>query len=308
MKILLFGSDGQVGWQLRRSLSLLGEVVALTRGSAQLCGDLADPRGIAGTVAAVRPQVVVNAAAYTAVDKAEDEPAVAQAINATACESLARASAACGAWLVHYSTDYVYDGSGERAWLETDATAPLGAYGRSKLEGDKAVVAGNPRHLVLRTSWVFDSWGQNFARTIVKAACARDELSIVGDQWGAPTRAALIADVTAHALRQALHASGPLGLAGIYHLAAAGSTTWHAYACLAIDEARRRGVAVRVQPDRIHAIPSAAYAARAPRPANSRLDTGKLRRAFGLWLPPWQDGVRAVVAELARQRDFPPNP
>jgi dTDP-4-dehydrorhamnose reductase len=305
MKILLFGARGQVGWQLQRSLATLGEIVALDRSSTALCGDLADAEGIARAVATVQPQVVVNAAAYTAVDKAEDDAELAFAINARACEALARASSGCGAWLVHYSSDYVYDGSGMQPWRETDAPAPLSAYGRSKLAGDESVVRGNPRHLVLRTSWVFDSWGQNFARSILKAACSRDELKIVADQWGAPTRAALIADITAAAIRQTLQASAPLGLAGIYHLAASGFTTWHEYAMLLVEEGRRAGLPLRVDASRVHPIPTSGYPTRAARPANSRLDTGKLRRAFGLWLPPWQDGVRAVVAELARQRDLP---
>jgi dTDP-4-dehydrorhamnose reductase len=305
MKILLFGSKGQVGWQLRRSLATLGDVIALERDSQDLCGDLRDPDGIAQTVHAVKPKVVVNAAAYTAVDKAEDETELAFAVNARACDALARASTEANAWLVHYSTDYVYDGSGDRPWRETDATGPLGVYGSSKLAGDQAVARGNAKHLVFRTSWVFDSWGQNFARSILKAACARDELKVVSDQWGAPTRAALIADVTATALRQALHASAPLGLAGIYHLAASDFTNWHAYATLLVEEGARAGLPVRADASRVKAIPAADYPTRARRPANSRLDTGKLQRAFGLSLPPWQDGVRAVVAELARQRDFP---
>lgn len=302
MKILLFGSNGQVGWQLRRSLSVLGEVVALDRGSQPLCGDLRDAEGVAASVARVAPDVVVNAAAYTAVDRAEDEQDLAFAVNGAAAEALATAAAKQGAWLVHYSSDYVYDGSGERPWRETDPTGPLGAYGRSKLAGDEAVVRGTPRHLVLRTSWVFDSWGQNFARSILKAASARDELTVVADQWGAPTRAALIADVTAHALRALSTSPQPQRLAGVYHLAAGGFTNWHGYAQLLLQEAAARGWPLRATAERVKPIASSEYPVRARRPQNSRLDTSRLREAFGLSLPPWQDGVRAVVAELAQQR------
>lgn len=302
MKILLFGSRGQVGWQLRRSLAVLGEVVPLERDSAPLCGDLGQPEGIAAAVASVRPDVVVNAAAYTAVDRAEDEPDLAFAINAAACESLARASAAVGAWLVHLSSDYVYDGSGERPWREDDSTGPLGVYGRSKLAGDLAVAQASPRHLILRTSWVFDSWGSNFAKTILRAAQARESLDVVADQWGAPTRAALIADVAAHALRNIATASDPQALAGTYHVAAAGFTTWHGYAQLLLQEAQSLGLPLRATPEAVAAVPSSAYPTRARRPLNSRLDTSRLRHTFGLSLPAWQDGVRAVVAELAALR------
>lgn len=303
MKILLFGASGQVGWQLQRSLATLGEVVALGCESTRHCGDLTRPEDIAKTVRAVEPSIVVNAAAYTAVDKAESEVEQAMAVNATACEALAQATRQLGAWLVHYSTDYVYNGRGEAPWRETDACEPLGVYGKSKLAGDLAIAAGNPRHLILRTCWVFDSWGQNFLKSILKAALNRDELTIVADQWGAPTRAALIADVTAIALRQIADANADR-LAGVYHLAASGTTNWHEYACVAIEEARQQGLPVRVPADRILRTTAAKYPAVAPRPTNSRLDTSKLREAFGLRLPHWQDGVRAVVAELAMQSKF----
>ena len=302
MKILLFGSNGQVGWQLRRSLSVLGEVVALDRGSRPLCGDLRDAAGVAASVASVAPDVVVNAAAYTAVDRAEDEQDLAFAVNAAAAEALASAAAKQGAWLVHYSTDYVYDGGGERPWRETDATGPLGVYGRSKLAGDEAVARATPKHLVLRTSWVFDSWGQNFAKSILKAASARDELTVVADQWGAPTRAALIADVTAHALRVLAGSPQAERMAGVYHLASSGFTNWHGYAQLLLEEAAARDWPLRATAERVKPIASTDYPTRAQRPKNSRLDTTRLRETFGLTLPPWQDGVRAVVAELAQHR------
>ena len=296
MKILLLGSQGQLGIQLRRSLALLGEVVALHR-TSDPCGDLAQPDALAATVRAVRPQVIVNAAAYTAVDKAETERDTAFAINATACEVLAREAAQLGAWLVHYSTDYVFAGDGTTPWRETDPTGPVNLYGASKLEGERAITRGTPRHLVFRCSWVFDTCGQNFLKSILRAAMNKDALDIVSDQWGAPTRAALIADVTAHALARLRDDN-----AGVYHLAPAGETNWHAYASLAVAHAIDCGMNLRTQPGAIHAIAASQYPVPARRPANSRLDTSKLRAVYGLQMPPWQDGVRAVVAELAAGR------
>jgi len=293
--ILLLGAQGQLGWQLRRSLSVLGPVTALHRGSQPLGADLAHPDALARTVQAVRPDVIVNAAAYTAVDKAESERELAFAINATACEVLAREAQRCGAWLIHYSTDYVFNGTGERPWAEGDATAPLNVYGASKLAGEQAIAAHCPRHLIFRTSWVFDSWGQNFLKSILRAAGQRDSLNVVADQWGAPTRAALIADVTAHALKQLQPAQ-----AGIYHLAAGGATQWHAYATLAIEQAMAAGMPLKATPATVHPIAASQYPTAAARPANSRLDTRRLCQTFGLTLPPWQDGVCAVVAELAK--------
>ncbi len=294
MKILLLGANGQVGWQLRRSLGVVGDVTALHRTSTPLAVDLASPQTLVESVRRVQPDVIVNAAAYTAVDRAESEPDAAFAINATACEVLAAEAQRTGAWLVHYSTDYVFDGTGERPWVETDTPAPGNVYGRSKLAGESAVVEGCARHLVFRCSWVFDTWGQNFLKSILRAAAQKESLNVVADQWGAPTRAALIADVTAHALARLRPEQ-----AGIYHLAPTGFTNWHAYARLAVEEAAARGVTLVTAPERVNAIGSAQYPVAAPRPANSRLDTAKLRAAFGLALPPWQDGVRAVVAELA---------
>ncbi|MDB5871000.1 MAG: dTDP-4-dehydrorhamnose reductase [Ramlibacter sp.] len=294
MKILLLGSNGQLGWQLRRSLSVVGEVIALTRGSKPLCGDLARSDELARTVQAVAPDIIVNAAAYTAVDKAESERDAAFAINAAACEVLAAQAAKLGAWLVHYSTDYVFDGSGTRPWSESDATAPINVYGQSKLAGEHAVTRGAKQHLVLRTSWVFDSWGQNFLKSILRAAAQRDSLNVVCDQWGAPTRAALIADVTAQILPRLRPE-----LAGTYHLAAAGETNWHEYARLAVAHAAECGVSLKTGAGQVNPIPAAQYPVAAARPGNSRLDTTRLRATFGLELPPWQDGVRSVVAELA---------
>lgn len=293
MKILLLGANGQVGWQLRRSLAVLGDVTALHRGSSPLCGDLTQPHALAQALRSVAPDVIVNAAAYTAVDRAETERDAAFTVNAAACEVLAAEAARLGSWLVHYSTDYVYDGTGERPWRESDATAPINVYGASKLAGEQAITRGHDRHIILRTCWVFDTWGQNFLKSILRAAAQRDSLAIVCDQWGAPTRAALIADVTAHVVARLRPE-----LAGIYHVAAAGETNWHGYASLAIEHAAHCGLPLKIQAGNIRAIPSGEYPVAASRPVNSRLDTRKLQSRFDLALPPWQDGVRTVVAEL----------
>jgi dTDP-4-dehydrorhamnose reductase len=302
MKILLLGGNGQVGWQLRRSLAPVGDVVAPPpRSEGGL--DVADPDSLRATLRAVQPGLVVNAAAYTAVDRAEDEPAAAHAVNATACEVIAAEAQRTGAWVIHYSTDYVYDGSGHQPWTETSPTHPLGVYGASKLAGDLALAAGCARHLILRTSWVFDTWGSNFLKTILRAATARPALTVVNDQWGAPTRAALIADVTAHMVMRLQRPAQTDGLAaqlaGVYHLAAQGSTSWHGYAQLAVAHAHACGMSLQTTPGSVQPVPAASYPTRAARPANSRLGTDKLRSGFGIHLPPWEDGVRAVVAELA---------
>jgi len=296
LKIVLLGKDGQVGWELQRALAPLGDVVALGRGD----GDLREPDAIAAKVRAVAPQWIVNAAAYTAVDRAESESDLAQLVNATAVGALARAAHAANAWLVHFSSDYVFDGSGEKPWREDDPTAPLGAYGRSKLAGEELVRASRCRHLILRTSWVFAARGTNFVRTMLRLARERDALRVVADQVGAPTGAELIADVTAHAMRGA--GSDPQ-LAGTYHLAAAGEASWNAVARRAIARARERGAPVRVADGAIEAIASAAYPQAALRPLNSRLDTTKLRAAFALTLPPWQAGVDRAVDELTAAKE-----
>jgi len=251
-------------------------------------------------VRAVAPQWIVNAAAYTAVDRAESESDLAQLVNGTAVGALARAAHAANAWLVHFSSDYVFDGSGEKPWREDDPTAPLGAYGRSKLAGEELVRASGCRHLILRTSWVFAARGTNFVRTMLRLARERDALRVVADQVGAPTGAELIADVTAHAMRGA--GSDPQ-LAGTYHLAAAGEASWNAVARRAIARARERGAPVRVADGAIEAIASAAYPQAALRPLNSRLDTTKLRAAFALTLPPWQAGVDRAVDELTAAKE-----
>ena len=293
MKILLLGKDGQVGWELQRALAPLGELVALGRqGRDGLSGDLSDPAALRTTVDAVAPDVIVNAAAHTAVDKAESEAELAQRINAEAPGVLAQAAASRGAVLVHYSTDYVFDGSGSTPWQEDDATGPLSVYGRSKLDGEAAIRASGCTHLIFRTSWVYAARGGNFAKTMLRLAAERERLTVIADQIGAPTGAELIADVSAHAVRS-LRARPELS--GTYHLAAAGETSWHGYAEFVIEAARARGVALKV--GEIAPIPTTDYPTPATRPLNSRLDTTRLSAAFGLSLPPWQDGVARMLDE-----------
>ena len=295
MKILLLGKNGQVGWELQRSLAPLGEVVALASNSVDFCGDLRDLDGIAATVRSVAPDIIVNAAAYTAVDRAESEEPLCRTVNALAPGVLAREAAHSGALLVHYSTDYVFDGSGEHAWTEADPTGPLSAYGRTKLEGEQAIVAAGCRHLIFRTSWVYAARGNNFAKTMLRLAAERERLSVVCDQIGAPTGAELLADVTAHAIRATLRSPE---LSGIYHLAAAGQTSWHGYARFVIEFARQAGLELKVAPEAIDAVDSSAFAVLAPRPKNSRMALDKLQQAFALKLPDWQHGVARMLTEF----------
>ena len=296
MKILLFGKNGQVGWELQRALAPLGEVVALGFDSpAPLNADFSRPESLAATVRAVAPQIIVNAAAHTAVDKAEGEPDFARALNATAPAVLAREAAALGAWLVHYSTDYVFDGSGSTPWTEDSPTGPLSVYGATKLEGEEAIRASGCRHLVFRTSWVYATRGGNFAKAMLKLAKERDKLTVIDDQFGSPTGADLLADVTAHALRAALMRPE---LAGTYHAVAQGETSWYGYARHVIEFARTVGQPIRVAPDAIHAVPTSAFPTPARRPGNSRMNTRKLRDTFGLTLPSWQSGVDRMLTEV----------
>ena len=291
MKLLLLGKNGQVGWELQRALAPLGEVIAL--GSAE--ADFAQPESLAAIVRTVAPDVIVNAAAHTAVDKAESEPERAHMINATAPAVLAREAAARGAWLLHYSTDYVFDGSGSTPWAEDSPTGPLSVYGRSKLEGEAAIRAGGCQHLILRTSWVYAARGGNFAKTMLRLALERDKLSVIDDQIGAPTGAELLADISAHALRTAL--TRPQ-VSGTYHAVAAGETSWHGYARHVIAFARKAGQPIKVADEAIEAVPTSAFPTPARRPANSRLDTRKLRDTFGLHLPAWQSGVERMLTEV----------
>jgi dTDP-4-dehydrorhamnose reductase len=295
MKILLLGKNGQVGWELQRSLAPLGELVAPDRDSKELCGDFTDLEGLARTVRSVKPEVIVNAAAHTAVDKAESEAGLARTINGLAPGVLAQEAKSINAWLVHYSTDYVFDGSGDRPWLEDDATAPLNVYGATKLEGEQLIQQSGCRHLIFRTSWVYGARGGNFAKTMLKLARERDSLSVIDDQIGAPTGADLLADVSAHAIRAARQRPE---LSGLYHLVASGETTWHGYASFVLDFARSKGIQLKVAPDAIKAVPTSAFPTPARRPHNSRMDTKKLQHAFDLYLPQWQTGVARMLSEV----------
>ena len=286
MKILLLGKNGQLGWELQRSLTPLGELIALDRHSQDFCGDLSNLQGLAATLQAVRPDLIVNAAVYTAVDKAESEPELARTINALALGVLAQEANKLGAWLVHYSTDYVFDGSGTRPWVETDTPAPLSVYGQTKLEGEQLIAAHCSRHLIFRTSWVCTARGANFATTMLRLAQEREHLTVIDDQWGTPTGAELLADITAHAIRQVMgrQQSHPEP-AGIYHLAAIGETTWNGYAKHVIAQAVWAQPAIKIAATEVACVPTSASPTPARRPHNSRLDTGKLQATFGLTLP-----------------------
>ena len=292
MKILLLGRNGQLGWELQRSLSVVGEVVALDRHNG---GDLSHAETLLATVQAVAPQVIVNAAAYTAVDKAESDAEAARAINAHAPALLAIEAKRTGTLLLHYSTDYVFDGSGDRPRDEEAAIAPLSVYGVTKAEGEDAIRASGCQHLILRTSWVYAARGGNFAKTMLRLAREREQLKVIADQIGAPTGADLLADLSAHMVRAAR--ANP-ALAGTYHAVAGGETSWHAYARHVIEFARGRGVDIKVAPDQILAIPTTDYPTPATRPLNSRLSTAKLQQRFGLRLPTWQQGVDRMLEEI----------
>ncbi len=293
MKILITGANGQVGQALTQRLAGLGEIIALDRHSA----DLSQPESLRSVLDAHGPDWIINAAAYTAVDKAESEPELAFTINAQAPKVLAEWAAAHGAKLVHYSTDYVFDGSKDGAYVETDTPAPLNAYGASKLAGEQAIAAvAGVQAWVFRTTWVFAAHGDNFLKTMLKLAQTRESLSVVNDQFGAPTSADLIADITATLIDKVQGGLGPT--TGLYHLAAAGETHWQAYAQHVLRCAQARGVALSIAPEQVAGIPARDYPTPAARPANSRLDTTKLEREFDMTLPDWRVGVETVVNQL----------
>ncbi|WP_421188538.1 dTDP-4-dehydrorhamnose reductase [Aeromonas sanarellii] len=292
MHILLFGKNGQVGWELQRSLAPLGRVTAVDFDSTDYCGDFSNPAGVADTVRLLKPDVIVNAAAHTAVDKAESEREFAELLNATSVAAIAKEAEALGAWLVHYSTDYVFDGSGERPWVESDETAPLNVYGETKLAGEQAA-ALCAHHLIFRTSWVYAARGANFAKTMLRFGKERSEMSVIHDQFGAPTGAELLADCTAHAIRTA---QAKPEVAGLYHLIASGTTTWFDYAQLVFAKARAAGVELAVT--HVNAVPTSAFPTPAKRPHNSRLDTTKFQRTFNLRLPDWTVGVERMLTEI----------
>ena len=293
MKLLLLGGNGQVGRELRRSLAPLGEVVVATRDGADAAAvaDFDAPGTLAELIARVAPDVVANAAAYTAVDKAETDAAAAFRANAEAPAAIAQACAEAGALLVHYSTDYVFDGSATRPYREGDATAPLGVYGASKLAGEEAIRASGARHAILRTAWVYAAHGRNFLLTMLRLANERDELRVVADQVGVPTPAAWIADATAEVIRRGVRESGT------WHLVADGETSWHGFAEAIVEQAHALGFLPRKP--RVTAIPASAYPTPARRPAYSVLDTTNLRRDFAVVPPDWRDGLRATLQELA---------
>lgn len=294
MKILLTGKHGQLGFELQRALAPVGQVIAVSRREC----DLADPEALRQLVRSVQPNLIVNPAAYTAVDRAESEPNLAAAINATAPGILGEEAVRLGAWVIHYSTDYVFDGTGTTPYRETDPTNPLNVYGSTKRDGELALQRSCPHHLILRTSWVVGAHGNNFAKTMLRLASERESLSIVADQSGAPTSAALLADITAQLVgrvRRKGLADFPFGL---YHLTAGGVTTWHQYACFVIEQARQAGKALQTTPGNIRPITTAEYPLPASRPANSQLDTALFKNTFDLELPPWQSGVSHILQQV----------
>jgi len=294
MKLLLLGKGGQVGWELQRSLAPLGELVALDFDSTDYSADFSQPEQVAETVRRLRPDVIVNAAAHTAVDKAEAEPDLARKLNATTPGLVAQVAQELGALMVHYSTDYVFDGSGSTPWRETDPTGPLSVYGQTKLEGEQLVAQHCSRHLIFRTSWVYAARGGNFAKTMLRLAKDREQLTVIDDQFGAPTGAELLADVTAHAVRATLHDPTKTGL---YHAVASGETNWHGYACYVLALAHQAGISLKAGLNAVKAVPTSAFPTPAKRPCNSRLDTTKLQTAFGLRLPHWEKGVERMLRE-----------
>lgn len=301
MKILLLGKNGQLGWELQRSLAMLGEVVACGHAEA----DLSNLEKLRAVVRTVSPQVIVNAAAYTAVDKAESEPELAFRINSEAVGMLAKEASQLGAWFIHYSTDYVFDGAKETAYEVTDDTGPLGIYGQSKLAGEEAIRASSCKHLIFRTSWVYATRGNNFIKTMLRLARERDELKVVYDQIGAPTSAELIADVTACCLyRLKYDASFAAQISGLYHLVAGGSTSWHGFAQFIVNEALEQGIQLGVNLEDVLPISSSDYPLPAPRPANSQLTSTKLCTAFGLALPAWQLHAKRAISEILNNSEL----
>ncbi|WP_338556598.1 dTDP-4-dehydrorhamnose reductase [Erwinia sp. E_sp_B04_7] len=294
MKIVLFGKNGQLGWELQRALAPLGTLTAFSSAEA----DFTDPAGVVQILRELRPDAIINAAAYTAVDRAESEPQQAFLLNELTVEAIAKEAQLSGAWLVHYSTDYVFPGSGDRPWTEENTPAPLNVYGHSKLAGELAVQRHCAKHLIFRTSWVYASRGNNFARTMLRLATSRSQLSVINDQYGAPTGADLLADCTAHALLRALNSPE---VAGLYHLTASGVTSWYDYACMLFTEARHAGIALTLkQPD---PVPTSQYPTPAQRPLNSRLNNRHFQQTFGLTLPEWQVGVKRMLSEITTPQD-----
>jgi dTDP-4-dehydrorhamnose reductase len=295
VKILLTGSTGQVGWELARTLLPVGEIIALDRNQA----DLADTGALRAIVQQYKPDVIVNPAAYTAVDKAETERELAFLINAEAPGVLAEEAKKIGALLVHYSTDYVFDGTKDAPYIETDSTNPSNVYGQSKLAGEQAIQSVAGDYLILRTSWVYASRGNNFLKTILRLAAEREELKIVADQIGSPTWARLIAESTAHIIRQSiLERQSNCFHSDAYHLTSSGETSWHGFAQKIVDIVREQGK-VELKNRAIHPIPTTDYPLPAKRPTNSRLSNDRLEQHFGLTLPSWDNALRLCMQELS---------
>lgn len=295
MKILLFGKNGQVGWELQRSLAPLGELIALNSTSEEFCGDLTNLIGLKRTIRKIAPDVIVNATAYTAVDKAESEPELAHVLNAQAPDILAQEARQLNAWLVHYSTDYVFNGAGNQPYLETDVTDPLNIYGKTKLEGEKNIITSGCSYLIFRTSWVYATNGNNFIKTILRLAQQRDKLEVVNDQVGSPTGAELLADITAYTLFSLKHKPE---VSGLYHLVAGGCTSWYDFARFILEYARYVNFPLKIQSDTLLPITSKDFPLPAKRPLNSRLNTSKLENTFNLILPAWQTGVSRTLTEI----------
>lgn len=293
LKILVTGKNGQVGFELQRALAPLGEVVAVDHADC----DLAQPDAIRQLVRSVAPDVIVNPAAYTAVDKAESDTSTAFAVNAQAPQVIGEEAARLGALVIHYSTDYVFNGGKDGLYAEEDTPDPQSVYGQSKLDGEKALAAANPRHLVLRTSWVVGAHGGNFAKTMLRLAAERERLAVVADQFGAPTSAALLADLTAHLVRQHQRSAEAFPY-GTYHVVAGGHTSWCDYAKFVIGEALAAGKPLKAAPEAVAPLATSDYPTPAKRPANSRLDTSRFQETFGLHLPHWQEGVRQVLQQI----------
>ena len=294
MKILLLGKEGQVGWELHRALSTVGDLVAPEQQEL----DLEDLDDVRRWVRQHAPDIIVNAAAYTAVDRAESEPEKAYRINAEAVGLLAEEANRLNAWLVHYSTDYIFDGEKTSPYEEDDPANPLSVYGRTKLEGEERIREQHAKHLIFRTSWVYTARGKNFVKTILRLAKEKERLEIIADQHGAPTSAELIADVTALALHRVGHMESSTAVGGTYHLVAQGETSWHGYAQYVVKTAKDIGVSLKAGPDEVHPIPTEAYPLPAKRPRNSRLNVSKLTRIFRVHVPDWRDHVRRVIQEL----------
>lgn len=294
MKILLIGKEGQVGWELHRALSTVGDLVAPEQQEL----DLEELDDVRRWVRQHAPDIIVNAAAYTAVDRAESEPEKAHRINAEAVGLLAEEANRLNAWLVHYSTDYIFDGEKTSPYEEDDPANPLSVYGRTKLEGEERIREQHAKHLIFRTSWVYTARGKNFVKTILRLAKEKERLEIIADQHGAPTSAELIADVTALALHRVGHMESSTAVAGTYHLVAQGETSWHGYAQYVLNVAKEIGVSLKAGPEEVYPIPTEAYPLPAKRPLNSRLSASKLARTFRVHLPDWRDHVRRVIQEL----------